>query len=157
MTILHWVPQLQVHMHLMKTPTIRIMGSYNSGLMTILHWVPQLQVHMHLMKTPTIRIMGSYTSGLFWTVQKAGWRTTARNGFTFRVLCMTRSKWTICAAVGQTQLLLRINFILFHDIMNKCEKSLAGETEKPLNIFRSSDLWTWYWYRLRTWTFVLIN
>ena len=38
----------------------------------------------------------------------------------------------IIAAVGQTQLLLRIKFIQFRDLINKCEKSLAGETEKPV-------------------------
>jgi len=42
-----------------------------------------------------------------------------------------------CAAVGQTQLLLRIKFIQFHDLINKCEKSLAGEAEKPVTF---SDL-----------------
>jgi len=33
--ILHWVPQLQVQMHLMKPTTISIMGSYTSGNMFI--------------------------------------------------------------------------------------------------------------------------
>ena len=78
--------------------------------------------------------MGSYTSELFWMIQKVGWRACARNGFTFRVQCITyhQKQMNCCAAVGQTQLLLRTKFIQFHDLINKCEKSLAGETEKPV-------------------------
>ena len=52
----------------------------------------------------------------------------------------------ISVAVGQTQLLLSIKLILFHDLINKREKSLAGETEKknlsPFQICK--DFWTWY-------------
>jgi hypothetical protein len=38
----------------------------------------------------------------------------------------------ISAAVGQAQLLLRIKLIQFHDLIYIHEKSLAGETEKPV-------------------------
>lgn len=47
----------------------------------------------------------------------------------------------ISAAVGQTQLLLRSKFNQFRDLINKCEKSLAGETEKPVTCSDLEGFW----------------
>ena len=45
------------------------------------------------------------------------------------------------AAVGQAQPLLRIKLIQFHDLINIHEKSLAGETEKPVTILDLQVSW----------------
>jgi disks large-associated protein 5 len=47
----------------------------------------------------------------------------------------------INAAVGQTQLLLRSKFSQFRDLINKCEKSLAGETDKPVTCLDLEGFW----------------
>jgi disks large-associated protein 5 len=47
----------------------------------------------------------------------------------------------ISAAVGQTQLLLRSKFSQFRDLINKCEKSLAGETDKPVTCLDLEGFW----------------
>jgi disks large-associated protein 5 len=47
----------------------------------------------------------------------------------------------ISAAVGQTQLLLRSKFSQFRDLINKCEKSLAGETEIPVTCTDLEGFW----------------
>ena len=57
----------------------------------------------------------------------------ARNGFTFRVQCMTYQQKQIeliSAAVGQTQLLLRCKFNQFRDVINTRASQM-----KTLNIF----------------------
>ena len=47
----------------------------------------------------------------------------------------------ISAAVGRSQLLLRIEWIQFRDLINIYEKSLAGETEKPLTVLHLQVFW----------------
>jgi len=47
----------------------------------------------------------------------------------------------INAAVGQTQLLLRSKFSQFRDLINKCEKSLEGETDKPVTCLDLEGFW----------------
>jgi disks large-associated protein 5 len=47
----------------------------------------------------------------------------------------------ISAAVGQTQLLLRSKFNQFRDLINECEKSLAGETDKPVTCLDLEGFW----------------
>jgi disks large-associated protein 5 len=47
----------------------------------------------------------------------------------------------IDAAVGQTQLLLRSKFNQFRDLINKCEKSLAGETDKLVTCLDLEGFW----------------
>jgi disks large-associated protein 5 len=47
----------------------------------------------------------------------------------------------ISAAVGQTQLLLRSKFSQFRDLINKCEKSLEGETKEPVTCSDLEGFW----------------
>jgi len=47
----------------------------------------------------------------------------------------------ISAAVGQTQLLLRSKFSQFRDLINECEKSLAGETDKLVTCLDLEGFW----------------
>lgn len=47
----------------------------------------------------------------------------------------------IDAAVGQTQLLLRSKFSQFRDLINNCEKSLTGETDKPVTCLDLEGFW----------------
>jgi disks large-associated protein 5 len=47
----------------------------------------------------------------------------------------------ISAAVGQTQLLLRSKFSQFRDLINKCEKSLEGETEELVTCSDLEGFW----------------
>ena len=47
----------------------------------------------------------------------------------------------ISAAVGQTWLLLRSKFSQFRDLINKCEKSLAGETDTPVTCLDLEGFW----------------
>jgi len=47
----------------------------------------------------------------------------------------------ISAAVGVTRLLLRGKFSQFCDLINKCEKSLAGETDTPVTCLDLEGFW----------------
>lgn len=47
----------------------------------------------------------------------------------------------ISAAVGQTQLLLRSKFSQFRELINECEKSLAGKTETPITCSDLEGFW----------------
>ena len=51
------------------------------------------------------------------------------------------AKRMIIGAVGQTQLLLRSKFSQFRDLINKCEKTLAGETDKPVTCLDLERFW----------------
>ena len=54
----------------------------------------------------------------------------------------------IIAAVGWAQLLLRIKLIHFRDLINIREKSLAGETEKPVTILDLHICWDMVWMQV---------
>ena len=52
------------------------------------------------------------------------------------------------AAVGQAQLLLRIDLIQFCDLINMCETSLAGETQKPVTFLDLQVFWDIVWMQV---------